>query len=357
MGGAETLITNYALRINKQKFDILIVTVSKSRNTINEKKLDEAGIKIFYLGDMVVFSNASNIVKRIINKIHKHILLHTIINREKPDVVHTHLATNEYVASINTKRRNIKSFHTIHSDVNTMFKRKKHKMVTKKCIKHKGMIPIALHSDMQYDANALFNINSTLVMPNAINLSRFTNVEIERSETIKSLDINTDSFIIGHVGRFSEEKNHKFLIDVFASLKQKYKEAHLILVGTGGLENQLKEQVRHLGLQNNVSFLGNREDIPELMNAMDVFVFPSKYEGFGNVLIEAQAAGVRCVASDTIPKDAFVTNLVTTLSLNNTVESWVENILNSEYPANVKGNLTDYDINNVIKRLENIYLL
>src|SRR5699024_7790886 len=129
----------------------------------------------------------------------------------------------------------------------------------------------------------------------------------------------------------------KFLINVFAAVKKERSNAHLILIGIGDLEGEIKEQVYELGLQDSVSFLGNRGDIPELMSIMDVFVFPSLYEGFGNVLIEAQAVGVKCVVSDNIPSDAFITNLVTPLSLNDRVEKWCQAILSPKPTEEIKG--------------------
>src|SRR5699024_1966328 len=113
-------------------------------------------------------------------------------------------------------------------------------------------------------------------------MKRFTNVNVDKLTMLYSLGIKEDAFILGHVGRFSEQKNHKFLINVFAAVKKERSNAHLILIGIGDLEGEIKEQVYELGLQDSVSFLGNRGDIPELMSIMDVFVFPSLYEGFGN---------------------------------------------------------------------------
>jgi len=357
IGGAETLVTEYALHIDKNNFESIYVTLASRNETANERKLIQAGMKIIFLGDEDVFPNASNKFKRMINKIHRHLVFHKIVKREKPNIIHTHLNTNSYVISINSKRNKIKLFHTVHSEVKSAFKRMTQRLSTKYCINRKGMVPITLHTKMQEDVNDLFRIKNSLVLPNAINLSRFSNPNKKRRETMNSLGITTDNlFVIGHVGRFVESKNHKLLIDIFAKVKSKRKNAYLLLIGVGQMEEEIMEKIIKLGLQNNVSFLGNREDIPDLMSAMDVFVFPSIHEGFGNVLIEAQAAGIRCVASDRIPKEAFVTNLITSVPLENSVENWAEIVANDNYPKKVEGNLSKHDIRRVIKELENIYL-
>lgn len=356
MGGAETLITDYALNIDKEKFEMVIVTIGEHKNTINEKKLRKQGIKVIFLGDHVLFANTKNVIKKIVRKIHRHILFQKTVKQENPHIIHTHLNVNEYIISMETKKRQVKFFHTIHAKLNALFRKKNNRLITKYCIKRKGMMPIALQSKMQEETKAFFDTDSCLVVPNAINVKRFANAQIDKSQMLETLKINKESFIIGHVGRFDEAKNHQFLIDVFAAAKQKRADAHLILIGIGKLEDQIKQQVKEAGLQDSVSFLGNRGDIPELMGVMDVFVFPSLFEGFGNVLVEAQAAGVRCVASDTIPGDAFVTNLVTSLSLNDPVETWCETVVNGSRPKKIEGDLFKHDINNVIDELENIYL-
>lgn len=356
MGGAETLVTNYALHINKQKFDIVLVTIAGRLNTINERKLEEAGIKVVYLGDKVAYPNTTNLFKRIINMIHRFVLFAQVVKHEKPDIIHTHLHTNRYILPINTRRRNIKLFYTIHSEINVLFKSVTEKMITKYCITRKRMTPIALHTKMQRKANRFFNINNCLVVPNAINIKRFKEPKVNKQGILDELKINQDAFILGHVGRFAKVKNHEFLIDIFKKVIQRIPEAHLILIGTGNLEDQIKEKVRHSGFEESVRFLGNREDIAELMSIMDVFIFPSLHEGFGNVLIEAQAAGIRCIVSDRVPSEAILTNLVTTLSLDDPIESWVQAIVNKEKPKEVVGSVEKHDIENVIREVEKIYM-
>lgn len=138
-----------------------------------------------------------------------------------------------------------------------------------------------------------------------------------------------DCFVVGHVGRFSAQKNHKFLVEVFNVLAQKHSNARLVLIGIGELEEQIKNQIKDMGIEDKVIFLGRRSDVPELLSAFDVLLFPSLYEGMPNVVIEAQASGLPCVISDTITPEADITGLVKYMSLNCPTGQWVDEIMKS----------------------------
>lgn len=364
-GGAETLVTNYALKIDKDKFDIIILTISANNNSINEEILRKNGIKVINLGDYLAFPhNTKNLFKKIVNKIHRHILLIKFVNKERPNIIHSHLHVTEFLLPINVKKLNIKLFYTVHTEVNVLFGkgRFKSRFCTNYCIKKKGMIPIALHENMRKDVNKFFNIDNTVVLHNGIDLERFNRSNYNELEILKTLNIKKESFIIGHVGRFSKEKNHKFILRVFREIIKVRPDAHLIFIGTGELEKSIKNDVRDLGLNNCVSFLGNRSDIPDLLSIMDVFLFPSLYEGTGIALIEAQAMGLKCVISDSIPKEAIITNKVKSLSLNSPIEEWCRCILeNNKETGSIdlqknRDSFKKYDMKTVIKKLEELYL-
>src|SRR5690606_8201540 len=127
----------------------------------------------------------------------------------------------------------------------------------------KEMIPIALHMKMQKEANRFFNINNCIVIPNAIKVKQFKEPRVRKQNLLDELNISKNAFILGHVGRFAKVKNHEFLIKLFVEIKKRMPNAHLILVGTGDLEYQIKKKVKLLGIDKSVSFLGNREDIVE----------------------------------------------------------------------------------------------
>ncbi len=135
--------------------------------------------------------------------------------------------------------------------------------------------------------------------------------------------------VVGNVGRFSAQKNHRFLIDIFAQLRRLDPTALLVLVGGGGgTERRTRERVRRLGLTENVRFMGVRPDIATLLQGMDVFLFPSRFEGLSVAMLEAQAAGLPVVCSDAIPRQGIVLpDLVAALPLSVATSTWADHVL------------------------------
>lgn len=145
------------------------------------------------------------------------------------------------------------------------------------------------------------------VIPNGINIEKFTFNPRIRTAKRKKLGIE-NNFVLGHIGRIAAEKNHTFLIDVFAEVVKKNAAARLMLAGKGALEEKIKKYVQKTGLADKVCFLGVRQDVAEVYQALDCFVFPSLHEGLGIVALEAQAAGLPCVLADTLPREVFICN-------------------------------------------------
>ena len=137
--------------------------------------------------------------------------------------------------------------------------------------------------------------------------------------------------VVGHVGRFNQQKNHAFMLDVFSVLLKKEPNARLVLVGKGELEEPIRQKVHALGIEPYVVFTGVRKDIPQILSAFDVFLFPSLYEGMPNTVIEAQATGLPCVISDTITAEANITGLVNYLPLGD-ADRWAEAVLHAVCP-------------------------
>jgi glycosyltransferase EpsF len=170
-----------------------------------------------------------------------------------------------------------------------------------------------------YGEKALKNTKA-IILPNAINLDEYESLDYY-DENIE-LQVK-DSYIIGHIGRFSEMKNHNFLISVFEQLAKNSEKYKLILIGDGVLKSKIQVLVNNKNLNNKVIFTGNRRDIPYLLSKIDVLVLPSIYEGLGGVVIEAQAAGVPCVISNALPKEIDLgLNLVSRVALNDSLNKW-----------------------------------
>lgn len=171
------------------------------------------------------------------------------------------------------------------------------------------------------------NSDKFKIIPNAIDTTAFAFSKAARDEARRELCLS-NRLVIGNVGRLHRQKNQLFLLDIFKAILARRPDAHLLLVGGGEDEGALKERVRELNLGDKVSFLGVRTDIPRLLSAIDLFVFPSAFEGLGISLLEAQAAGLPSFASEgVIPREAAASDLVEFISLNESAEAWAEKIL------------------------------
>ncbi|MFK7696945.1 glycosyltransferase family 1 protein [Paenibacillus sp. HJGM_3] len=204
---------------------------------------------------------------------------------------------------------------------------------------------------------------SFLVINNGIDSEGYKFNEKIRSIKRKSLCDNGDTYIIGHVGGFREPKNHEFLIDIFKKIYEKNENSLLCLVGEGELRSKIEKKVDVLGLKHAVKFLGVRNDVNELMQAFDVFLFPSIYEGLGMVIIEAQASNLPSVVSASIPREVDIgSGLIEFISLQANTEKWADTVLRKKEKYNrtllnpnnllIKG----YDSQYVADKLQRFYV-
>lgn len=198
------------------------------------------------------------------------------------------------------------------------------------------------------------------VINNGINVEQYKYSE-ERHRRLKKEFGMSDKMVFGHVGRFSQQKNHQFLIDIFYEIQKKQDNAVLILVGRGNLEEEVRKQISNLGIEKKVLLLGVRKDIPDLMNLFDAFIFPSFFEGFGIVGIEAQATGLPCFFSDGIVKEAVVTDNVYVYSLKLEASIWARNILKElkgfrREDKSKRVRDAGFDIKNTSEEIEKFYL-
>lgn len=198
-------------------------------------------------------------------------------------------------------------------------------------------------------------------MNNAINTTDFIYSPVLRRKTRLEFDAE-NSFNLIHIGRFNVQKNHSFVVEIFSEIVKLKPDSQLFLVGNGELEKKIKMKVTALNLQDKVSFLGVRSDIAKILQAMDVFLFPSFYEGFGVANLEAQASGLKCIISDTVAKESIIiTANVKVYSLKHTAKFWAEVIINEsvsykreDVNAIIKN--AGYDINDNVAKLEQKYI-
>lgn len=200
-----------------------------------------------------------------------------------------------------------------------------------------------------------------VVLNNAIHSSLYRENEAVRKEMRTKLNLE-GNFVVGHVGRFLPVKNHSFIVKVFQAIYKKNPSARLLLIGDGNLKKEIEEKISALGLKDAVILTGNVPDVYNYTQAMDVFLFPSHYEGLPLVLIEAQAAGLKCFSSaGAVTEEVNLTGLVEYIPLSKPVEDWADRIL--KYAVGYKRKDTyeeivksGYDAETAVKWLQNFYL-
>lgn len=201
------------------------------------------------------------------------------------------------------------------------------------------------------------NIDKVHLLHNALDLSTFRFDGEVRKAYREDLGIG-GAYVVGHIGRFNRQKNHSFLLRVFACLLKKRKNAVLLLVGEGELESEIRAEVADLGLEDHVRLMGVRQDIAPLLFAMDVFVFPSLFEGLPNTVVEAQTTGLPCVIADTITREVCIADNVHQESLLASAEKWCDAILSTEDETHVREDATlimreaGYDIRESVREFE-----
>lgn len=206
----------------------------------------------------------------------------------------------------------------------------------------------------------LFKNEKFDIINNAIEVEKFIYNEQTRNKIRTELGIQ-NKFVIGNIGRLTEQKNQKFLIDIFNEIYKENKESILLIIGNGKLEKKLKQQARKLNIEKNILFLSKISNINEYYQAMDVFVLPSIYEGVGIVNIEAQASGLKTIVSDVVPKEANIVNEnFITISLNKNARYWATQILkfNNNYERKDVSQIVTkkgYNIHEQSNKLLNLY--
>lgn len=202
------------------------------------------------------------------------------------------------------------------------------------------------------------------VLPYGINLKPFAE-PVDRRAIRDQWGIPPEAFVVGHVGRFDPQKNHEMILQIAAELASRHSAFRLMLVGDGRGRPQIEDKIKSLGIQDQVILTGVRDDVPSLMvGAMDVFLFPSHYEGFGIVAVEAQAAGLPCVMSDVVPDEATVIDeMVTKLPLSASPATWADAICSQRNCHAVMDQSralelvrqSPFDIESAVEALEHVY--
>lgn len=348
-GGAETMVMNYYRKINRERvqFDFL---VHREEEGAYEKEIKELGGRIYRMPPM--YPQNFSLYKKEIRKFFQ----------EHPEyqIIHSHMSELGYFALKEAAYQGIpvRICHAHNAPYGFDMK-----MIMRHYFKRK-MMPYLTHMFMcgKESGDWLFgkeNEQKFIQLNNAIDTKQFLyNKEIE-SEVRKELRLG-DRFVVGHVGRFNKQKNHKFLLEIFGEIAKRKDDAVLILVGDGELNNKIKTYAKKLGIIEKIKFLGVREDVNRIIQCFDAFLFPSLFEGLGIVLIEAQAAGIPCFTSaNVVAKEAKITSLFHYIALERTAKEWGGYLLDHlEQKKNMKNEIikAGYDLESNINWLEEFYI-
>ena len=319
-GGVEAVVMNYYRHIDKSKIQFDFICDEDSTN-IPYEEIEKLGGKVILIPPYQKLFRYHKELKRVLKEgnykiVHSHINTLSVFSlfaskcaKIPVRIAHSHSTTNKKEKKKNLMKQVLKPFSKLFATYYMC------------CSELAGRW---LFGDKLYDEGKIYLLN------NAIDLQKFEYNEKIREEVRKELNIGEETFVMGHIGRFVEQKNHGFLIDIFYELQKEKQNAVLMLVGQGPLQNEMKAKVEQLGLKDKVLFLGQRNDAARLYQAMDVFVLPSLYEGLGMVLIEAQTSGSYCFASTEVPTIAKVTENVEFLKLEDSPRKWAEEVLKLE---------------------------
>lgn len=229
--------------------------------------------------------------------------------------------------------------------------------INQKYIMHSNIVCIAVSNDA---AIWLFGKNNhkVKIINNGINYGAYLPSLNDRKIIREKYNIDNDSLVIGHVGNFLKVKNHKFLIEVFKEIKLIENQSILLLLGDGILKNEIQDLVKKEGLEDSVLFLGNVPEVSSYLNSMDVFIFPSIFEGLGMSVIEAQVNGLPVLLSSTLPNEVKISPSFVKLELKKGAKEWAKAAINLISPNRIeqKGYLNNkFDINNTMREIVELY--
>lgn len=345
-GGLETMLMNYYRHIDRSKvqFDFL---VHREFEADYDEEIKSLGGRIYHVSRLVPWSRKYKAELRRFFRTHP-----------EYKIVHVHQDCLSSVALQCAKECGIPvriaHSHNSNQDKNIKYLFKRYYM---------RKIPetaTELFACGKAAGDWMFGGKAYQLLPNAIAAEKYIYEEEKAKKIKKELDLEKN-IVIGHIGRFNPQKNHKFLIDIFEKCFEKNQKVRLMLIGDGEGRKEIENKVKERGLQDNVIFMGVRKNVPELLQAMDVFVFPSLYEGLPVTMIEEQAAGVPAVISDRVSEECIITkDLVKVEGLEETPEQWAGEILKqvkiSKRDRSEEIKKAKYDVETTAKWLEEYYL-
>lgn len=282
-GGAERMAVHIVRGINRQHFEVSVVSIWKRVGSDLEHLLDDHGAKVEYLGKGRGFD---------FRTFHR---LHCILRHHRPDVVHTHLHVLPYALPSLLLLNRISWLHTVHNLAEREIAPRIR--LAQRCALNCGIVPVAVSQEVAFSLKRLYGIQKCRVIPNGIPTDYYAHPRVSRSEWRRNEGFHEDEVLLACVARFAPQKNHALLLKAFAQGPAANPNAHLVLVGEGILRRTLEEQARELGILGRVRFLGLRTDIPDVLGAMDIFALSSEWEGNPLSVMEAMASGMPVIST------------------------------------------------------------
>lgn len=338
-GGIEVLLMNIYRNIIQKQIQFDFLTFRKTRGHFDDE-IESLGGKIYYLKPV-------NIKRVLIGDVNRE--LYTFF-MEHPEykIVHSHLTWSGIILK-NAKFAGVpvRIAHSHSSYARIPLGKAAFKNMIKNNIKHSvnqyatHRFACSLMAGYWLFGKKTVDKGYVDVWPNAIDCEKFIKCAAEsRMKMRAQLGLKDHTLVLIHVGRLTLPKNHFFLIDVFDDLTSKIPDSKLLIVGADSMNGQCQKYASKKRAHDNIIFLGARSDIAELLQAGDLFVFPSFFEGFAIAALEALAAGLPCLVSETTPDDVCLTNDIIKLPLNKGTDIWVKKILEFKN----KGRANNYDI-------------
>lgn len=318
-GGAETMIMNLYRAIDKSQIQFDFIVHSSTENAYFQE-VNNWGGKIYVFPKF----DGKNILA------YRRQWTSFLKSHKEYKILHSHVRSYALVFLGIAKKYGLKTIVHSHSTSNG----KSYKSIIKRIFQY----PIRKKSDYLFACSAIsgkwlfgekaLGQTNYKMIKNAIDTELYKLDYDIRKRYREDLGIEGKD-VFGHVGRLSEPKNHVFLLKIFAKIHEKNKNAVLLIVGSGILKDSIQRQIQELGLSENVIMLGTRDDVPRILMALDVFLFPSLWEGLPVTVIEAQAAGLPCLVSNKVTHEVAVSDAVKYLPIDQGTECWVEEAMNA----------------------------
>ena len=275
-GGAETMCENLTYALTAAGHDVTVVSLISDRTPI-ARRMEENGIRIHYLDKKLGLD--LSMIPRLIS----------IMKQEKPDVVHTHLNVIKY-AAVAARLCGIRCVHTVHNVAHEEAEGRLQKITNTIYFRRGWAVPVALSPKVQATILSFYGLKEEQVP------MIYNGVDLGKCCPKEDYSLSKPARLL-HIGRFNEQKNHKGLLEAFAQIVKTFPDCCLQLIGDGDLEEETKDNVKSLGLQEKVLFLGNQTNVYPFLQEADLFLLPSKFEGMPMTIIEAMGTGIPIVAS------------------------------------------------------------